>query len=226
MAHAELDATEKRLSQYRQPAGASASGIPLQSPLAGAIAQSFVSNGRYVEAGEKLFHIVDRDRLWLEARVPEADSSRLSQVRGASFRVDGFAGVFEIEPGENGRLVSLATVVDPVHRTLPVIFELRHPDLHLPLGAFAQIRLFTGQAATALAVPETAVVDDNGVTVVFVQTGGESFERRPVKLGVRDAAYAEVREGLRAGDRIVTQGAYLVYLAATAPGAAAHGHVH
>ncbi|MBM4202168.1 MAG: efflux RND transporter periplasmic adaptor subunit, partial [Gammaproteobacteria bacterium] len=180
MAHAELDATEKRLSQYRQPAGASASGIPLQSPLAGAIAQSFVSNGRYVEAGEKLFHIVDRDRLWLEARVPEADSSRLSQVRGAAFEVDGFAGVFEIEPGENGRLVSLATVVDPVHRTLPVIFELRHPDLHLPLGAFAQVRLFTGQAATALAVPETALVDDNGVAVVFVQTGGESFERRPV----------------------------------------------
>ncbi|RYU61336.1 efflux RND transporter periplasmic adaptor subunit [Methylolobus aquaticus] len=226
VAHAELETAEKRLSQYRQPAGAGATGIPVQSPIAGSVAQSFASNGRYVEAGEKLFHIVDRDRLWLEARLPEADSFRLAQVKGAAFKVDGFDGAFEIEPGENGRLVSLATVVDPVHRTLPVIFELYRPDLHLPLGAFAQVRLFTGQLAATLAVPDSALVEDNGVAVVFIQTGGESFERRPVKPGVRDAGYVEVKEGLHAGDRIVTKGAYLVYLAATAPGAAVHGHVH
>jgi len=226
LAHAELEAAEKRLSQYRQPASASGTGIPLKSPMAGIVAQSFVSNGRYVDGGEKLFHVVDRERLWLEARVPEADSARLAHVTGASFRVDGFEEVFEVKPGENGRLVSLSTVVDPVHRTLPVIFELDRPDPRLPLGAFARIRLFTGLAAEALAVPESALVDDNGVAVVFVQTGGESFERRPVKLGGRDGGYVEVKEGLRAGDRIVTKGAYLVYLAATAPGAAVHRHVH
>jgi RND family efflux transporter MFP subunit len=226
LTHAELDAAEKRLTQYRQPAGAGDTGIPLKSPLTGMIAQSFVGNGRYVEGGEKLFHIVDRSRLWLEARVPEADAARLAQIGGASFRIDGLEDRFEIKPGENGRLVSLSRVVDPVQRTLPVVFELDRPDPRLPLGAFARVRLFTAQPAEALAVPESALVDDNGVSVVFVQTGGESFERRPVSLGVRDAGYAEVKEGIRAGDRIVTKGAYLVYLASTAPGAAVHGHVH
>lgn len=226
LTHAELAAAEKRLTQYRQPAGTGGTGIPLKSPLAGMIAHSFVGNGRYVEGGEKLFHIVDRRRLWLEARVPEADAARLAQIGGASFRVDGLEDRFEIKPGENGRLVSLSSVVDPVQRTLPVVFELDRPDPRLPLGAFARVRLFTGQAAEALAVPESALVDDNGVSVVFVQTSGESFERRPLSLGVRDAGYAEVKEGIRAGDRIVTKGAYLVYLASTAPGAAVHGHVH
>ncbi|MGZ8188132.1 MAG: efflux RND transporter periplasmic adaptor subunit [Methylosarcina sp.] len=226
LAHAELDAADKRLNQYHQPAGAAGTGIPLKAPLAGVIAQAFASNGRYVEAGEKLFLVVDPGRLWLEAQVPETDSVQLAQVTGATFNVDGFEQTFEIKPGENGRLVSLATVVDPVRRTLPVIFEFDAKDLHLPLGAFARIRLFTAQRSEALAVPEPAIVDDNGIPVVFVQTGGESFERRPVKLGVRDSGFVEVKEGLQAGDRVVTQGAYLVYLAATAPGAPVHGHVH
>ena len=226
LAHAELEAAGKRLSQYRHPAEAGASGIPLKSPLAGSIAQSFAGNGRYVEGGERLFHIVDRGRLWLEARVPEADSAQVALVTGASFRIDGFDGSFEIKPGDNGRLVSLSNVVDPVQRTLPVVFELDHPDPKLPLGVFARVRLFLGQAVEALAVPESALVDDNGIPVVFVQTGGESFERRPVKLGARDSGYVEVKEGIQAGDRVVVKGAYLVYLAATAPGAPAHGHVH
>lgn len=226
LAHAELDAADKRLNQYRQPAGASGSGIPLKSPLAGVIAQAFAGNGRYVEAGEKLFLVVDPGRLWLEAQVPEIDSAQLAQITGAAFNVDGFEQTIEIQPGQNGRLVSLATVVDPVRRTLPVIFEFDAKGLQVPLGAFARIRLFTAQRMGVLALPEAAVVDDNGMSVAFVQTGGESFERRLVKLGVRDGGYVEVKEGLQAGDRVVTQGAYLVYLAATAPGAAVHGHVH
>jgi cobalt-zinc-cadmium efflux system membrane fusion protein len=226
LAHAELDAAGKRLNQYRQPAGAGGTGIPLNAPLAGVIAQAFASNGRYVEAGEKLFLVVDPGRLWLEAQVPETESAQLAQVTGAAFTVDGFEQTFEIKPGENGRLVSLATVVDPVRRTLPVIFEFDAKDLHLPLGAFARIRLFTAQRTDVLAVPESAIVDDNGIAVVFVQTGGESFERRLVKLGIRDSGYVEVKAGLQAGDRVVTEGAYLVYLAATAPGAPVHGHVH
>jgi len=226
LAHAELDAAGKRLNQYRQPAAAGGTGIPLKAPQAGAIAQAFVSNGRYVDAGEKLFLVVDPKRLWLEAQVPETDSVQLAQVTGAEFRVDGFDQTFEIKPGENGHLVSSSTVIDPIRRTLPVIFEFDASNFRLPLGAFARVRLFKEQRSEVLAVPESALVDDNGISVVFVQTGGESFERQPVKLGVRDGGYVEVKVGLKAGDRVVTQGAYLVYLAATAPGSAVHGHVH
>jgi RND family efflux transporter MFP subunit len=226
LTHAELDAAQKRLSQYRQPAAAGNSGIPLNAPQSGIIAQSFVGNGRYVEGGDKLFQLVDRSRLWLEARVPEADLLQIRQITGASFTVDGLDERFEIKLGETGQLVSLPTVVDSVSRTLPVVFELNQPDPRLPLQAFARVRLFTGQAQNVVAIPESAVVDDNGNAVAFIQTGGESFQRRMLKLGVRDQGLVEVKEGLSPGERIVTKGAYLVYLAATAPGAAVHGHVH
>ena len=77
-----------------------------------------------------------------------------------------------------------------------------------------------------MAVPEDAVIDDGGRPVVFVQAAGESFARRPVRLGARAAGYVQVLEGVRPAERVVTRGAYLIRLAALSPQIPAHGHVH
>jgi multidrug efflux pump subunit AcrA (membrane-fusion protein) len=77
-----------------------------------------------------------------------------------------------------------------------------------------------------LTVPEAALVDDSGASVVFVQTEGESFERRPVRLGIRDAGYVEVLQGLSAGEHDVARGAWSVKLAASSGAVPAHGHSH
>ena len=88
------------------------------------------------------------------------------------------------------------------------------------------MRLFLSQVSKALAVPEGAIIDDGGRPVAFVQVAGESFARRPVRLGPRASGYVQVLEGLRPGERIVTKGAYLIRLAALSPQIPAHGHVH
>jgi cobalt-zinc-cadmium efflux system membrane fusion protein len=61
---------------------------------------------------------------------------------------------------------------------------------------------------------------------VFVMTGGESFERRPVRVGTREGDWVEIVEGLEPGQRVVSRGAYLVKLAATKTGEIGHGHAH
>jgi multidrug efflux pump subunit AcrA (membrane-fusion protein) len=78
----------------------------------------------------------------------------------------------------------------------------------------------------ATAVPESAVVDDAGRPVVFVQVAGELFERRPVRLGSQDGGYLQVIDGIKPLERVVTHGAYLIRLAALSPQIPAHGHVH
>ena len=78
----------------------------------------------------------------------------------------------------------------------------------------------------APAVPESAIVDDGGRPVVFVQLEGEKFARRPVTLGNRESGYVQVLEGVRPGERVVTRGAYLIRLAAMSNQIPAHGHVH
>ena len=94
------------------------------------------------------------------------------------------------------------------------------------VGQSVFIRLYTSATVKATAVPASALVDDGGRPVVFVQVAGELFERRPVRLGTQDADYLQVVDGLKPGERVVTQGAYLIRLAALSPQIPAHGHVH
>jgi multidrug efflux pump subunit AcrA (membrane-fusion protein) len=78
----------------------------------------------------------------------------------------------------------------------------------------------------ALAVPESAIIDDGGQPAVFVMAGGESFWKRRVRLGVRSGGYAQVLEGLSEGDRVVSRGAYEIKLASASGVIPAHGHQH
>jgi multidrug efflux pump subunit AcrA (membrane-fusion protein) len=75
-------------------------------------------------------------------------------------------------------------------------------------------------------VPAAAIVDDAGRPIVFVQRGGETFERRAVTLGPRSRDLVQITEGIKPGDRVVTKGAYLVRLASLSTSVPAHGHVH
>ena len=88
------------------------------------------------------------------------------------------------------------------------------------------MRLLLTSAGKTQVIPESAIIDDAGRPIVFVQIGGETFVRRPIKLGVRNGGMAQVREGLQAGDRVVTKGAYLIRLSTMSSSVPAHGHVH
>ncbi|MBK8588870.1 MAG: hypothetical protein IPN77_07035 [Sandaracinaceae bacterium] len=88
------------------------------------------------------------------------------------------------------------------------------------------MHIANGDARSALTVPESALVDDNGMFVVFVQIEGEAFERRVVRLGARDSGHVEVLSGVLAGEHVVTIGAWSVKLAASSGAIPAHGHAH
>jgi multidrug efflux pump subunit AcrA (membrane-fusion protein) len=103
-------------------------------------------------------------------------------------------------------------------------FDNRPPRLQI--GQSVGLRLFVGEEEARVAIPESAVVDDGGRPVIFVQSSGESFERRPVRLGSREEGYVHVLEGVEPGERVVHRGAYLVRLAAMSTQIPAHGHVH
>ena len=221
-ARAELAAAQQRLGQY----GGAGGGIPLRAPVAGTLADVRVSPGAYAEAGALLFHIADRSKLWLELRVPESEAARLREVSGAAFRVPGSETGVEIVTGKNGKLVAVGGAVDATTRTLPVVFEFSVPDAQLPIGLAVQAQVFTGGTRPAVAIPASSVLDEGGISVVFVMIGGESFERRTVRLGARDGDWVEVVDGLTPGSRVVSRGAYLVKLASTGTAQIGHGHAH
>ncbi len=221
-ARAELSAAQQRLGQY----GGAGGGIPVRAPVAGTIADVRVSPGAFAQEGALLFHIADRSTLWLELRVAESDAARLARPTGAAFRVAGDEQSTEIIPGKNGQLIAVGGVVDAVTRTVPVVFEFSAAGRHLPIGMAVQAQVFAGGARDAVAIPASSVLDEGGMNVVFVMTGGESFERRQVRLGAREGDWVEVLDGLTPGQRVVSRGAYLVKLASTGTAQIGHGHAH
>lgn len=197
------------------------SSFAVRAPISGVVAEVKASPGANVEQGELLFRIVQVSTVYVTGHVPEAEAHRLSKLAGAEIQPAG-----SDRPVPMRRLVSLSRLIDPVSRTLSVIYEVPNTGPRLAIGQSLALRLFLSGGMKAVAVPESAVVDDGGQPVVFVQMDGESFERRPVKLGARGSGYVQTLEGIQPGERIVTRGAYLIRLAALSTQVPAHGHVH
>ncbi len=168
-----------------------------------------------------LFEVVAVDQVHVVGVVPESEVRVLRELSGAELYVPR-----SDQPVPLDRLVSVGRVLDAHSRTASVIYELDNRELALSVGQAVELRLFTTDAASGPAIPESAVVDDGGRPVVFVQTGGESFERRPVTLGSHEGGYVHALKGVEVGERLVSRGAYLIRLAAMSTQIPAEGHAH
>jgi RND family efflux transporter MFP subunit len=201
--------------------------VTLRSPISGTVVEASVTSGELIDTSRKLFYIVNLDTLWIEANVSEYDLARVRQAPGASYRLAAYPDrVVPILGSGGGRLVDVGAVVDPDTRTVPIRYEVPNPDATLRVGMFADLLVETDRRQTAVAVPKGAVVDEGGEVVVYLQRGGETFERRRVEVGIRDADHVEIRNGLAAGDRVTTKGAYTVRLSTMSSAIPAHGHAH
>jgi RND family efflux transporter MFP subunit len=228
-ARARLRAALGRLQQYDAAfAGSAAPGsgtFELRAPIDGTLVAVEIASGQAVESGQPLFRVIDLRTVWLETRVFEPDIPEVEGARSGWFDVEGYEQRFVFDAA-NSRLVTVGHVVDPRSRTVPAIFSIDNRDGRLRIGQFARVSIATSASASVPAVPESALVEDAGKTVVYVQIDGEAFERRPLETGIRDAGFVEVVDGIAAGERVVSKGAYEIKLAAAAGVLPAHGHAH
>lgn len=197
--------------------------LDVPAPTGGVVEELLVSPGEWVAAGQPLARLVDRRRVLLTVDVPEAYVGRIEEVSGAWFELPGVATPLEVGADE---LVSLGTELDAATRTLPVRFAIDNVRGDLFSGMRTQAHLIYAPPRIAAAVPVDAIIDDAGTDVVFVQTGGESFERRAVQLGARDAGFVEVADGVSVGEWVVGRGGHQVKLASMSTESVGHGHAH
>lgn len=193
----------------------------VRSNISGVVVSRPVANGSLVEEGDALVEVVGIDEVHVTGAVPEAHALLLSEVSGAEIEM----------PDSNrtipaGRLAAKGVLVDPETRTLGITYLANNAARRFAIGQALRLRLLFSSSSRSVTIPAAALVDDGGQTVVFVQTGGESFERRAVTPARRSGARVPIAEGLAEGERVVSEGAYLLYLASTSTGAPAHGHVH
>ncbi len=197
----------------------------LRSPLAGTVVTVWMTPGALLEAGQELFTIVDLERVWIEGRLFESDLAKVQHIEQARFDALTLATPL-ILSAPAAHLVMIGSVIDPVTRSVPLIFEAKNPQGQLRIGMHGELFVPTGAVIRGLAIPTSAVVDDKGIAVAFVQREGETFERRELALGIQSDGYVHVNSGVVAGERVVTTGAYRVHLASLSSELPAHGHAH
>ncbi len=216
-----LTAAREALTGFAGDNAVGADGrLTVRSPIGGVVATRSVTPGSRVEAGAELFTVVDASVIWLEVHVPAAAAGRVSPSAGATFRVPGLETVLAARP------VSVGSVIDSVSRTVPVLYSADNRAGRLKIGMTARVAVGTGERLEGVVIPLSAVLEEDGHPVAYVQSSGERFERRELVLGGSDQALALVRSGIRAGERVVTGAAYQVKLASLSSAVPAHGHEH
>lgn len=180
--------------------------LPLTAPLAGIVSERHLTLGETVEAGgqEPAFVILDTSDLWVHANLYEKDLARVHVGQAAEVTTPAYPGrTFR------GKVTLVSPVLDPETRTAQARIAVANPDGRLKPEMFATVALHAG-SIRAIAVPAQAVMQDKGATYVFVQTGETTFERRDVEVGPKAGGFVPVRSGLQAGDRVVTEGAFVL----------------
>ena len=202
--------------------GGGTNALELHAPINGRIIEWNLRPGQRVSTGDKLMAIADPRTVWLRVNVYVQDYRNLGTPVGALIKTND-EGIVVGE--ESMRLLSSGGALDPDTRTVPVLLQVSNEAGLLRINETVPLELYTSEGISSPAVPFGSIYDDDGLDVVFVQTGEESFEKRVVQKGPRHENWVAILDGLAGGERVVTQGGYHIKLASTSK-EIGHGHAH
>jgi membrane fusion protein, copper/silver efflux system len=200
-----LDVPDHVLKQLRASANPSMS-FDWPSPVTGVVMEKRVIEGQMAKAGEELYRLSDLGSIWVIADVPEQDLALIKV--GAPAKVSFRA--FPDQPFD-GRVSFVLHELDMKSRTAKVRIEVKNPEHRIKHEMYAEVEIDAGGSdGPGLAVPVSAVIDSGRRQVVIVDRGEGRFEPRQVKLGRRDDGHVEIRDGIKAGEKVVVAANFLI----------------
>lgn len=202
----------------------SVNGQNISATMNGYVKNIFVSEGQFVEAGTPLAAISKNKKLILQANVSQKYFDKLSLITSANFKTTDNEKVFSTTE-LNGSLISYGKSASANSPFLPVIFEIDNAGNIIP-GSVAEVYLKSFPIPDALIIPISSLIEEQGNFFVYVQTEGESFQKREVKIGASDGIDVQLLSGVNEDERVVTKGAYQIKLSTASGTLPAHGHEH
>ncbi len=185
--------------------------LPLRAPIAGIVTDMLVVRGQMVQAGQKLFSIVNSSEVWVHADVFPSDIPAVDGAGLARVTVPGAVDATALP----ARRVANPSVAGETPGTVERWFAVSNNGGRLAPGALVNVAVPTAREQSGIEVPRSALLDRNGQTIAFVHTAPEEFTMRMVTVqgGVGDPVL--VTSGLAAGERVVVRGAYQILTGGT-----------
>jgi multidrug efflux pump subunit AcrA (membrane-fusion protein) len=177
---------------------------PVYAPVSGLVVTTPAAEGSTVSTAAVLFTIAVGEDIEIEAMIPEREVGQLRTGLGAEVRLEAFPGeVFAAE------LTRLSPVLDPISRTKKVALRFTAQDRRINPGMFARVKLNTRIYQNVVSIPQEALVENRGQTVVYVldrDTEAPRVTLREVAAGVSIDGETEIKAGLSPGEAVVIQG--------------------
>jgi RND family efflux transporter MFP subunit len=202
-----LGLTEQRINSLRS-ASQITSELALTAPVSGTITARAANRGEIVEANKELMRVTNLSTVWVIAQIYEKDLGQMRTGSGASVTTDAYPGrVFR------GQVTYIDPNINQETRTAQARVELENPEQMLKLGMYVGVSfgaLGNGEL-TAPIVSSSAVQNINNRQIVFAATDKPNvFAMKPVRLGAENNGRYVVLEGLNVGDKVVTEGSFLL----------------
>ena len=185
------------------------------APIAGTVTQRQIGVGQYINseangATNPVFTISDLSTVWLIANVREADAPLMHVGEPVEVHVLAFPGrVFK------AKISWVAPSIDSNTHRLSVRADVENPQGELKPGMFANFSIITGDAATAPAVPQRAIVYEGDTARVWVAEDDGTTAARSIRIGRIADGMVEILAGVSAGEKVVTSGALFIDRAAS-----------
>ena len=179
--------------------------LELKAPIDGIVTERQATVGELAGKETQIYTISDPADLWVVAEVKERDIAAVKVGQDASFTVLAY-------PNETfrGKVVRIGNRVESASRTLDVRIAVRNEDGRLKPGMFADVEIATTAVKDALIISDKALQSDEEGQMVFVALDGTKFEKRPVKTGMEQRGRVQVLEGLKEGEKVVTEGSFIL----------------
>ena len=175
----------------------------IRAPIAGTVVEKLIAPGQLLAAGSTAcFTIADTSTMWVMAQLFGDDLAAVKN--GDSATVDAGADGAKMR----GKVTNVGAVVDPDTRSVGARVVVDNLGEALKRQMYVRVRVQSSEANEGLLVPVSAVLrDDENLPFVYVATADGGYAQRTVTLGARVDDRFVISEGLRAGDKVVVDGA-------------------
>ncbi len=181
-------------------AGASVGDRVVRAPFSGQVSLRRISVGAVVSAGDEIATVSDLRSIKLDFSIPETMLANVSRGQTITAKAAAYP-----EAMFSGRIEAIDPVVNVQTRTATLRAVIPNRGGMLKPGMLMTVTI-SSNPRTAFAVPELALVREGDTSFVYTLDTKQKAKRVPVKTGARDGNLVEILEGLKVGDRIVTEG--------------------